>query len=308
MGIPTRCLAAVCVSLLLTPLAAQTPPPTANAEGRLQQATMRVGDQDRAYAWYVPEAVVRGKPLLVVLHGYQMRGAMMRRATGHGFERLADREGFVIAYPDAVQGAWNDCRRDFPYKSAQVDDVAFLRGIIRAAATQFGSDARKVFVFGFSNGGHMAMRMGWEAPEEVAAIAAVGASLPPPEAVTCSRSGKPRVMLIKGTEDRSNPYVGGPHAAGGSVLSAPASAAAFATDIGVAGPATETTVSSASAEDPTSVDRMVWERSGQAQVVLYTVRGGGHTIPQPAVTFPAQLGPTGKFDAPAAAWKFFAGQ
>jgi len=113
------------------------------------------------------------------------------------------------------------------------------------------------------------------------------------------------MMLVNGTADSTNPYNGGPHATGGSVVSSRASAEALARLNQLGEPAAETTVQAALSGDPTSVQLLAWRRGGQTVVAHYSVQGGGHVIPQPAVTFPAQLGPTSKFDSPSAAWAFF---
>ena len=55
----------------------------------------------------------------------------------------------------------------------------------------------------------MAFRSAMEAPDEIAAVAAVAASLPMPDASECPEHGRTsRVMLINGTSDPINPYQG----------------------------------------------------------------------------------------------------
>lgn len=116
----------------------------------------------------------------------------MRHDTDFAFEKLASQHGFVVAYPDAVQAAWNDCRTKNSTLACahKVDDVAFLRGVIRASVMHYGSDPGRVFLFGFSGGAHMAYRMAWEAPQDITAVAAIGGNLPPADGVSCRSNGK----------------------------------------------------------------------------------------------------------------------
>jgi hypothetical protein len=45
-----------------------------------------------------------GSALVIVLHGSGMDGKKMRKWTGYEFDRLADRQGFALVYPDGYRG------------------------------------------------------------------------------------------------------------------------------------------------------------------------------------------------------------
>jgi len=45
-----------------------------------------------------------------VLHGHGGRGKQIMR--GSGFNKLSDRDRFIVAYPDGIDKAWNDGRDD----------------------------------------------------------------------------------------------------------------------------------------------------------------------------------------------------
>lgn len=290
----------------------QSPDPrTPVATGQIQEKTIRVGDRERSYVAYLPASLAPGAALVIVLHGSDMTGSRMRRATGGIFELLADRHGFALIYPNGYLENWNDCRKyaTFPAKHANIDDVGFIRALIRSFAAEAKIDPKKVNVFGFSNGGHMAFRLAIEAPNEIAAVVAAAAGLPAKEHSSCASEGiTSRVMLVNGIDDPLNPYDGGVGPFSTRVLSAQASAMAFAKRNDVVEPPSETTVLMPSKEDSTSVNRLTWSRGGRPVVALYTVRGGGHVIPQPVFRFPPFLGATSQFDSPSASWAFFASQ
>jgi len=182
-----RHLACLAVALLCIPSPAHAQPaqgpasPASSAAGKIQERSLRVGDHDRSYLVYLPASLAPGKALVIVLHGTGMKGQMMRRATGAIFERLAEEDGFVVAYPDAYQGSWHDCRREVASaaKAAGIDDVGCLKAVRASIISEFKIDPARVFLFGFSGGGHMGFRLAFEAPDEIAAVAAVAASLPP---------------------------------------------------------------------------------------------------------------------------------
>ena len=84
--------------------------PASNAPRVLPQATIRVGNLDRIYLYYVPANLPRNAPLLFALHAYQgVDAEQMRAATAYEFESLADQNGFVVVYPQGYQISWNEC-------------------------------------------------------------------------------------------------------------------------------------------------------------------------------------------------------
>jgi polyhydroxybutyrate depolymerase len=279
---------------------AQAPAAATDAD-RIQQRTLRVGDVDRKIAFYVPAELRRPPPLLIVLHGSGLTGDVMRSITAQGFDRLADREGFVVAYPTS-RGYWADCRPTT--LSSGVDDVAFLRSVVSMAAAEFKVDPARIYLFGYSGGGHMALRYAWATNDEVRAIAVVGSTLPPPDTLTCTMGGDSRVLLIHGTADPVVAYEGGPRASGGN-LSAAETAATLARRLGVDEASPPRSLPTVLANDPTKVQWRAWEKQGRPMVALITIEGGGHTVPQPLRTFRADLGATSSFDSLAAAWSFF---
>ncbi len=289
-------------------------PPAPALSASLQTATIQVGGRARSYLAYVPAHLPPHAPLLLVLHGSNLDGATMRQWTGYAFDELADQHGFVVLYPDGYQKNWNDCRRDasFPAKTENVDDVGFLRALVAHYQAEAGIDPARVYAFGYSNGGQMAFRLATEAPQLLAAIATAGANMPPPANCVCPPDGPtPPVLLVAGTQDPISPYGGGQvtlfgFGSRGLVLSAQATAEHFARRNGLVAPPTATTLPHQRPDDPTSVEGLTWARGPEPWVTLYTVRGGGHVVPQPRYRFGRLFGrTTGDLDAPRAALHFF---
>lgn len=267
---------------------------------------------ERRYAVYRPSGVAESGDVMLVLHGSGGDADRIRAFTGRRFEELADRHGFVVAYPLGFEGNWNGCRTASPFSAnaLNVDDVGFLLAVSRTV-NEAANGKGRTFVFGFSGGGHLALRLALEARTEFTAVAAVGANLPAAGHSDCRASNEapPAVLVINGTEDPINPYQGGPvvlpAALGGArlgpVLSASDTLAVF-TARGSYRQAQPEQVGA-------GVTRVRWQGRGQPDLALVTVAGGGHTIPQDGVSFPPVAGPhTTTLDAPAAVWQFFARQ
>jgi len=243
-----------------------------------------------------------------------MDGAAMRRWTGYEFDRLADRDGFVVLYLDGYKKNWNDCRRDATYAARleNVDDIGFIRLLIERFAAEKGVDRHKVYAFGYSSGGQMAHRLAIEAPDMVAAVATAGANLPTPDNSLCPLEGRTaRVMLVSGTDDPIVPFHGGEvslfgFASRGMALSSKETGAELARRNGTNAGPDVTRLPSQNPDDATSIERLVWFKGHDPAVTLYVVHGGGHVVPQPAFRFPRLLGEmTAHFNAPSEAVTFF---
>lgn len=235
----------------------------------------------------------------------------MRRMVGSVLERIAEQDNVVIVYPDGYEGHFNDCRRVASYSARQldVDDVAFTRRIVEQLAEQKQVDAQRVYALGYSNGGHMALRLALEAPELVKGAAMIAANLPAPDNMACKVVAGPSrfVAFVEGTQDPINPYQGGQvtlfgFGNRGGVLSAQASAEWFARVLGL-------TAEPARVLKPVSgipLRQQDWSSPG-GHVRLVTIEGGGHTVPQAAYRFPRILGTTLPSDSVLeSTWRLFA--
>jgi polyhydroxybutyrate depolymerase len=124
------------------------------------------------------------------------------------FDRQAGAYGFAVAYPDGHGGCWADGRGVTTADEAGVDDVAFLRAVIDWSAGRHGTSGDRAVVAGISNGAFMAHRMGVDAGDQVAVLAAVAGGLP--ASLSDIKPGYAvSAMLIHGTADPVAPITGG---------------------------------------------------------------------------------------------------
>lgn len=290
-----------------------SPAPAApRLSGRLVKGTVEVDGLKRTYLTYVPQGLRQGAPLVVVMHGSGQNGARMRIATGYGFERLADEHGFAVVYPDGYEGYWNACNivGDYSANKLDIDDVAFLTGMLDRLIAEIGVDRGRAFAIGISRGGHMAFRLALEAPSRFRAVAAVAANVPAPENFKCKPAGQgtSSVMIMNGTKDPLNPFEGGEVKLfgllrRGRVRSSRESGQYFADLNGIAGaPATSAT----RVTDEAHVEQVLWRNGSRVEVELMAIHGGGHALPQPYFRYPRLLGPTPREpNGPAVIWAFF---
>lgn len=284
--------------------------------GTVQTGSLEHDGKLRSWLAYVPASKSANPALVLVMHGSLGDGAQMREAARYGFDVLAERNGFIAVYPDGYQQHWNDCRggADYAANLENIDDVGFLRALVQRMVEVQGVDPQRIFATGLSNGGHMAYRLGMEAPELVAGIAAMGANLPVMANLDCEPSGEAvAAMVMSGTADPVNPYAGGAveifgNTSRGEVMSAADTATYWAKLAGYSEPGERKDWPRPVAGDSTSVNSVVWSGPGREPVSLVTIVGGGHTVPHPVFNLPRILGPTShQLDGPEVIWQFFEG-
>lgn len=255
--------------------------------------------ESRDFLLYVPPSYDRSKPtpLVISLHGALMWGAAQKEMSQ--WNRVADAEGFIVVYPSGVRGhgprIW---REDGAERQAR--DVKFISELIDTLRANYNIDAARVYANGLSNGGGMSFALSCDIPNRIAAVGMVGAAqLMPFE--SC-RDHRPFPMItFHGTDDRQVPY------GGGKTLAAPERFPNV--QLWVAKWAQRNGCAPAPVDSVVAVDvtrRIYMKCAAGADVVLYTILGGGHTWPggQPLPEWFAGR-TTNSIDASREMWAFF---
>jgi len=303
--------AAAATAMVLIVSGALAAPPQTTGSFVINKGT--IGGRERSYVLYEPRDVKPGAPLVFVFHGGGGDGPMAREGTGHEFDMLADRYGFIVIYPDGLSRSWTGCRKSQNRTGDRrtIDDVAFVDAMIEQEAARHQIDRKHIFALGHSMGGGLTYRLALERPDKFAAVAVISSNLPEADNQDCmSRSVPIPVMVINGTADPVNDYEGKTSARGrfrGRMMSTDETVQYFAGLNGLPGQPQITRLPHVDPSDKTWVERLSWSAPGKPGVVLLTVHGGGHNVPQPYYRYPSIVGAQTKdLDAPAAIWEFFA--
>lgn len=154
---------------------------------------------------YRPVTAGANAPLVIMLHGKGGTGVSLRDPITQ-MDTIADREGFVVAYPEADRKYWNAgpacCRgASLPY----VDDVAFLNTLTDQLIAEDRVDPQRVYAVGLSAGGVLAYKWACEQGGRLAGIAPVVGALQNP----CGNPPAMTVVAVHGEKDKTYPVAGG---------------------------------------------------------------------------------------------------
>lgn len=264
-------------------------------------------------AWLFVPPGCRGRlhlPLLLAMHGGGGRADRMNKLTG--FNRLAEREGFVVCYPEGVDKQWNDGRSNLKWRIH--DDVTFIEQLIDVLANDLNLDRKRVYASGISNGGFFSQYMVLKMRQRrIAAVASVAATLPVEVAAHYLPPSAVPIMYMLGTDDPLVPFQGGELTIGrlkrGQVLSARQCVEYWVAANHADKVPEHSEIEHRDSADGTHVlvDRYRASAPGAADVLSYTVQGGGHTWPGGWQYLPERLiGRTSRaVDASEAIWSFF---
>ena len=262
----------------------------------------------RTYRLHVPKAAGSARlPLVLSFHGGGTDADFM--AAFCGLDEKADEAGFVVAYPDGTGRipnslTWNAgccCGRAM---RDNVDDVLFTSELIDELTRILAIDVRRVYATGMSNGAMLCYRLANELAHRIAAIAPVGG---PTCQDRCTATHIVPICHFHGTRDQFAPFDGGigiRSLTKTRFMSVPQTMAIWSEAYHCR--ALEIQELPANVENGTHVTqaRYVGEQEG-AEIVLYTIHGGGHTWPG-RDTHLDYLGPTTKnISANDALWTFF---
>jgi len=274
--------------------------------------TIRLGVDGwlRSYQVHVPRKYDPAKPMPVVLiyHGAMMNSVTMALSTG--LNKKADEAGFIAVYPNGTgAGDWllvfNAGGVPENVSTKLPDDVKFTEKLLDDLQKRLNVDPKRIYVTGLSNGGMMCYLLADKLSDRIAAIAPVAGTM------TCDKPepGRPvPIIHFHGTVDTFVPDTGPDDRLGrvAKFKSVNDTMAGWAAANRCLQPPVEFQVPDRF-DDSTTVSRkeFVAGKDG-AEIVLYTITGGGHTWPGRDSVLRGLLGrSTQEISANDLMWEFF---
>lgn len=186
-----------------------------------QRIEIQVGARTRSFLLHVPAKLVAPVPLVIAFHGGGGNASGYQKSTG--LDRVADRAGFAVAYPDGT-GKRTGSRRFLTWNAGDCcgaaqqqdsDDVGFTLALIDESAERLPIDRDRIYATGHSNGAMMTYRVAAEAAERFAAVAPVAGSM---NVARFAPAGPVAVLHIHSVDDPRAPYRGGLNQTGRFVI------------------------------------------------------------------------------------------
>lgn len=194
-------LRALLLLLLATPVAASAQQDEAR--------TMTWQGIERHYAVHRP-AQSPPLPLVVALAGLGQDLEGLRHWLP--IDPVADQNGFMVAYPEAIGGKWSYWRGGgiaVPGQGgAEVDDVGFVAAVVATLIREGAADPARVYVTGISRGALMSWTLACERAELFAAAAPLSSGMTAWQEANCHPSRPVPIIAVDGTEDPVQFYDG----------------------------------------------------------------------------------------------------
>ncbi|HTY02496.1 MAG TPA: alpha/beta fold hydrolase [Rhodocyclaceae bacterium] len=171
---------------------------------------LAVDGRGRSYFVHVPrQGAAQALPVMIMLHG----GGGNARQFRHDAEldAAADRDGYIAVYPNGSGGlrdsllTWNAGTCCGYAMQHGINDVHFVAAMLDDLGRRANIDARRIYAAGHSNGGMMALRLGAELPERIAAVASMAGAYMP--GMSAARAVP--VLHIHSVDDPRALYAGG---------------------------------------------------------------------------------------------------
>ena len=167
--------------------------------------SITVDGRRREYILHVPRSYSGANDVPLLLDFHALSSGADYQSENSGTADVADDEGFIVAYPQGIDNAWNigPCCTE----SRQVDDVAFARAVVDEISGQACVDEKRVYATGYSNGGGMSYKLACDAADQFAAVAPAAFDMI--EELQCEPQRPVSVFADRGQLDFIVPYDGG---------------------------------------------------------------------------------------------------
>lgn len=184
--------------------------------------SLRQDGLSRQYRVHVPAGYTPDKPVAMLLSLHGGGGNMNYQADDqyYGLISKADSAGFVAVFPNGYSrlrsgklATWNAGICCGAARDKSIDDVGFLRAVVRDVQARMNIDSQRIFASGMSNGGMMSYRLACEMADTIKAIASVAGT---DGTLACAPSRAVSILHIHARDDERVLFNGGSGSASAS--------------------------------------------------------------------------------------------
>ena len=166
---------------------------------------------ERSYLIYTPPQFKQDTELHVIIALHGGGGTAERTESFYQLNPLADKHGYIIVYPNAINKSWNIPETASRVKNADttINDLHFMQVLIDTLTKENIINTHKVFFAGMSRGVMFSLYLAETLNNKIAGIGVVCGSISAANAVNYHLQKPIPAIIINGTSDPLVPFNGG---------------------------------------------------------------------------------------------------
>ena len=237
---------------------------------------------EREYIIHVPENLNQDSPIVFVIHGYT--GSAEGIAAYTGMNNIAEREGFIAVYPQGTIDSNGNTFFNVGYEfndDSPINDVSFIRELVRSISQEFNLKRKKAFATGMSNGGEMSYLLACTSSDLFKAVAPVAGVLMKGLKDSCELNSPVPIFEIHGTADKISLFEGDLNNEGGwgAYYDLPSTIDFFAERYQLTNKSVKQMISKESGADYDIFFERHWSDDLEEEVWMYRIEDGRHVWP-----------------------------
>ena len=237
---------------------------------------------EREYILHVPENLNNDSPIVFVIHGYT--GSAEGIAAYSGMNSIAEREGFIAVYPQGTTDSYGNAFFNVSYgfnDESTINDVSFIRELVKSISHEFNLKRKKAFATGMSNGGEMSYLLACTSSDLFKAVAPVAGVLMKGLKDSCELNSPVPVFEIHGTADKISLFEGdlNNEEGWGAYYDLPSTIDFFAERYQLVNKTVKQITSKESGADYDIFFERHWTNDLEEEVWMYRIEGGRHVWP-----------------------------
>ena len=237
---------------------------------------------EREYIVHVPENLNNDSSIVFVIHGYT--GSAEGIAAYSGMNSIAEREGFIAVYPQGTIDSYGNAFFNVSYEfndESTINDVSFIRELVKSISHEFNLKRKKAFATGMSNGGEMSYLLACTSSDLFKAVAPVAGVLMKGLKDSCELNSPVPVFEIHGTADKISLFEGdlNNEEGWGAYYDLPSTIDFFAERYQLVNKTVKQITSKESGADYDIFFERHWTNDLEEEVWMYRIEGGRHVWP-----------------------------
>ena len=236
----------------------------------------------REYLIHIPDNLNNDSPIVFVIHGYT--GSAEGIAAYSGMNSISEREGFIAVYPQGTIDSYGNAFFNVSYgfnDESTINDVSFIRELVKSISQEFNLKRKKAFATGMSNGGEMTYLLACTSSDLFKAVAPVAGVLMKGLKNSCELNSPVPVFEIHGTADKISLFEGDLNnkQGWGAYYDLPSTIDFFAERYQLVNKSVKQITSKESGADYDIFFERHWTDDLEEEVWMYRIEGGRHVWP-----------------------------